>query len=469
MSPSQVEQLLSIPPIPMGLPSQLEQTLDSCPRFRIILIGNSGVGKSSLVRHMFNVDPQKIDVAHDRAGDADIELEYESSDNPRFILHDSKGFEAGSSTNWDKVERFLRRSQAYPELSRRIHAIWFCLLTPRQGARLLELGDERLLKLAIELNIPIITVFTKYDLLVNQFLMKEKSKTPKPEKLANSERKASESLHSSGEKLQDIWKSLHSTKLPMAWVKMSISSQNTDGKLIREMLISLTNVTREKLRYVEGELWIPWVTAQQVNARQKVELSIHEGLKKYWQNLGQSIAFEGQTIINCIRRIHDDVLKVWNFRDPHRILSSPEFFSEMISLIAQLIPDQTSSLGDGVSTVSGLISIIRAAGATALALPLSAISLGAIALKFLYGKYQHYDSTAKVLAAYIVNLVVILHGIFMDILPSDPPRSLSYSLVVDALACRKSNLQTNNFKNINSTPDGITRAINTCLGLPQDQ
>ena len=42
----------------------------------------------------------------------------------------------------------------------------------------------------------------------------------------------------------------------------------------------------------------------------------------------------------------------------------------------------------GVSTVSGLISIIQAAGATALALPLSAIGLGAIAIKFLYGKYQ---------------------------------------------------------------------------------
>ncbi|KIJ95207.1 hypothetical protein K443DRAFT_333538 [Laccaria amethystina LaAM-08-1] len=265
-----------------------------------------------------------------------------------------------------------------------------------------------------------------------------------------------------------MWKRLQSTELPMAWVKMSIS-KNTDSKLIREMLISLTNVTREKLRDVEGELWIPWVTAQQVNARQKVILSIHEGLKKYWQNLGQSIAFEGQTIMNCIRRIHDDVLKVWNFRDPDRILSSPGFFSEMIGLVAPLIPNQTSSLGDQVSTVSGLISIIQAGGATALALPLSAISLGAIAIKFLYGKYQQYDSTAKVLAAYIVNLVVILHGIFMDILPSDPPRILSDSLVVDALASRKSDLQTNNFKNINSTPEGITRVINTCLGLPQDQ
>lgn len=123
-------------------------------------------------------------------------------------------------------------------------------------------------------NIPIITVFTKFDLLVNQFLMKDKSKTPMPLKLANSERKASESLDSSGKKLQDIWKSLQSTNLPIAWVKMSISTKNTDSKLIREMLISLTNVTREKLRDVEGELWIPWVTAQQVNARQKVMLSI---------------------------------------------------------------------------------------------------------------------------------------------------------------------------------------------------
>jgi hypothetical protein len=57
----------------------------------------------------------------------------------------------------------------------------------------------------------------------------------------------------------------------------------------------------------------------------------------------------------------------------------------------------------------------------------------------------------------------------MDILPSDPPRILSYSLVADALASRKADLKKNNFENINSTPEGITRVINTHLGLPQDQ
>ncbi|TFK16809.1 hypothetical protein FA15DRAFT_606357 [Coprinopsis marcescibilis] len=119
MFPAKVHsgQPLLIPPVPDSLPSQVERTFNECPRY-------SGVGKSSLVRHMFNVDPAKIDIAHNRAGEADIEEAYESSDNPRFILHDSKGFEAGSESNWTKVERFLRRSQAYSELSRRIHAIW---------------------------------------------------------------------------------------------------------------------------------------------------------------------------------------------------------------------------------------------------------------------------------------------------------------------------------------------------------
>ncbi|PPQ81511.1 hypothetical protein CVT26_010898 [Gymnopilus dilepis] len=459
----QVEQQLLIPPIPASLPSQVDQTLDSCPRFRILLVGNSGVGKSSLVRHMFNVDPEKIDVADGRAGDADIEHEYESSDNPRFVLHDSKGFEAGSATNWDKVERFLRRCQAYPDLSRRVHAIWFCLLTPRQGARLLEAGDEQLLKVAIELKIPIIGILTKYDLLINQFLRK------KP-KVDNPEEAASKSFDSSVEKLQRVWRELSSAGSPMACVRMSISD-NTDRKATREMLTILTNVTRAELRHVEGELWIPWAAAQQINARQKVELSIHEGVKKYWKDLGQSVVFKDQTVIDCLRRIHEDILTVWNFRDPHRILVSPEFFSQMIGLVAPLIDDQakqTSSLGDKISNMKDLIELITGVGGTALALPLSAVTLGFVVLKFIYSKYQRYDWAARVLATYIVNLVLVLHEIFMNILPSDPPRSLSLSIAADALASLKSDLRTKPLGNISPTPEGITQVIKARLRF-QDQ
>jgi hypothetical protein len=38
--------------------------------------------------------------------------------------------------------------------------------------------------------------------------------------------------------------------------------------------VKLTQVTRDNLRNVEGTLWTLWATAQQVNARQKVDLSI---------------------------------------------------------------------------------------------------------------------------------------------------------------------------------------------------
>ena len=61
----------------------------------------------------------------------------------------------------------------------------FCVVTPRTGTRLLQIGDEKLLKLAEGcesslfvawsstyhriVNIPIVGVFTKYDLLINQY------------------------------------------------------------------------------------------------------------------------------------------------------------------------------------------------------------------------------------------------------------------------------------------------------------
>ncbi|KAJ3574243.1 hypothetical protein NP233_g1887 [Leucocoprinus birnbaumii] len=310
-------QSVMTPPIPTGLPSQVEESLMSCPKFRIALIGKSGVGKSSLVQRFFNFDSSQVDISDHRPGEADIEREYTSSVNPRFIIHDSKGFEAGSEANWDTIESFLRRSVAYPELSRRIHAIWFCIETPRSGARLLQRGDEQLLKLAADLKIPIVAA--------------------KKGTAASPEQQALEAYEGSVEELQ--------AASNCVTVRISMKDRN-----LRDMLTKLANVTRGLLHEVEGQLWITWVTAQQASAQQKVDLSISEGCKstyipilhlglttdnnasEYWLNLGQSVVFEGQIMIDCVRRIHDDILKVWNFYDPDKILSSLDFFKGMIAL-----------------------------------------------------------------------------------------------------------------------------------------
>ena len=121
------------------------------------------------------------------------------------------------------------------------------------------------------------------------------------------------------------------------------------------MLLELTQVTRDHLRGV-GSLWALWATAQQINARQKVELSIRcvsstinvqrnydtpSLLAKasraslfvisnfnlisltvsieYWRDLGESVFFQGHPLVDCIERIHDDILKVWNFNDPLKV------------------------------------------------------------------------------------------------------------------------------------------------------
>ncbi|EEB90415.1 hypothetical protein MPER_11382, partial [Moniliophthora perniciosa FA553] len=106
---------------PPSLPSKVEETLAICPQFRILL---TGVGKSSLVMNVFNLDIKDIDIGHGRPGEADINRSYNSDANPRFILHDSKGFEPGSENTWDTVEKFIRdRFSTEQPLKERVHTI----------------------------------------------------------------------------------------------------------------------------------------------------------------------------------------------------------------------------------------------------------------------------------------------------------------------------------------------------------
>ncbi|KAG6811662.1 hypothetical protein H0H92_006375 [Tricholoma furcatifolium] len=279
---STVGKLEQLPPVAEGLPSQVDETLAGCPRFRILVVGKvkiliwklsvqpySGIGKSSLVKNIFNVDPDKIDISDHRAGEADIYREYMSRQvNRRFVLHDSRGFEHGSNDNFTKVENFLqlRQQGALPE---RIHAIWLCIETPLTGSRLLQTGDDELLKLAKKLNIPIIAVFTKYDDLVKQFLREETATSrTREEKLLNAEQKASESFSRSVKQLDSQTMSLAELSIPS--VKVSVEPEfNKDLHIL-----NLTNVTRERLQDIEDELKVLWVAAQQVNARQKVDVSI---------------------------------------------------------------------------------------------------------------------------------------------------------------------------------------------------
>jgi len=50
---------------------------------------------------------QEVDIAHRCAGNGNIDYEYTSPDNPRFILHDSQGFEAVRPTTGSLLKHFF--------------------------------------------------------------------------------------------------------------------------------------------------------------------------------------------------------------------------------------------------------------------------------------------------------------------------------------------------------------------------
>ncbi|KAG2114996.1 hypothetical protein BD769DRAFT_1642260 [Suillus cothurnatus] len=153
----------------LGLQPTTDEIFRNCPQFRILVIGKTGVGKSSLINYAFGV--QNATASHNKPGEVSIDQELISPQNNKFILHDSKGFEPGEEVNLEIVRGFINRRREMPGLKDQLHAVWLCFEIPCTGGRLLETGVEQFLtsKREGELgDIPIVVVFTKYDKLLVQ-------------------------------------------------------------------------------------------------------------------------------------------------------------------------------------------------------------------------------------------------------------------------------------------------------------
>jgi len=203
--------------------------------------------------------------------------------------------------------------------------------------------------------------------------------------------------------------------------------------------MTLTDLTRQSLHDTESELWVPWAVAQRASAEQKVDASIEEGFKKYWLNLGTSTVFQGHVLMDFLSRIHLDILEIWNFRDPFQLLSGPKFRSEMMKVIEPLATEPRED--ESPETLSNASQIVSIAGvvATPFAQALASVSIAAYFLKFLYQRYQAIPTSAQCLGAYIVDLTLILHELFMSTIAMDPPRALTEALVDGALHGYKDN------------------------------
>jgi len=62
---------------------------------------------------------------HDKPGEANIETPLFSKLNDRFVLHDSKGFEAGEEYNLSNVKTFIERRKTHGDVKEQLHAVWW--------------------------------------------------------------------------------------------------------------------------------------------------------------------------------------------------------------------------------------------------------------------------------------------------------------------------------------------------------
>jgi len=101
----------------------MERIIWKCPRARILTLGRSGAGKSSLVNAIFGIPSACVETI--RAGVADIHQEYTSKDNERFVLHDSRGYEPGERKKFKIVKEFIKeRTSLEKPIGEQLHAIW---------------------------------------------------------------------------------------------------------------------------------------------------------------------------------------------------------------------------------------------------------------------------------------------------------------------------------------------------------
>ena len=92
--------------------------------FRILVCGKTGVGKSTLINKVFGVEMTAESRSYEQ-GAHDINAAFESPRHPGLLMHDSRGWQAGSDTELDLIAKFLRHRAFQEDPAEALHVIWY--------------------------------------------------------------------------------------------------------------------------------------------------------------------------------------------------------------------------------------------------------------------------------------------------------------------------------------------------------
>ncbi|TRX90550.1 hypothetical protein FHL15_008523 [Xylaria flabelliformis] len=91
--------------------------------FIILVCGNTGVGKSTLINKVIGVEMTEESTTYDQ-GVHDINKTFESSNHPGLLIHDSRRWQAGSNTELNEIAKFLRHRAFQKKPAEALHVLW---------------------------------------------------------------------------------------------------------------------------------------------------------------------------------------------------------------------------------------------------------------------------------------------------------------------------------------------------------
>ncbi|KAH9038296.1 hypothetical protein EDB84DRAFT_1479590 [Lactarius hengduanensis] len=349
--------------------TSINDIVKTVERFRILVIGRSGVGKSSLINCVFGIN--NASVAHYKPGESDIQQEFGSPENQYFVLHDSNGFEPGDLSNFEIVRTFImQRSLEHLPLKDRIHGLWLCVETPTAGGRVFEKGDEYLLKFAHDIQIPVVLVFTQYDRLVRSKkaeLQEEHENLDEKILRDQSEKDARDAFNKC---LQSLQRTLDRMNIPMPHCAR-VSVRKGYQESLSALVEGTRDVVKERLR---GDAWIMWSIAQRASPSVKMEAclsvsALYDAISAYNRLLpGGMPGSERLLLRDCLEKVHRDIVTCWNLKG--EVLNSKEFAYLMLRLSQDYVLIRSADLPIGfdvslshsnVDMISQFVALVTAA------------------------------------------------------------------------------------------------------------
>lgn len=393
-----------------------------------------------------------------KAGKADINIGFTSPHNDHIIVHDSQGFETGETQNLETVQRFLKDRSRMPELKDKVHAVWICIEVPATGGRILEAGDEAILQL--DYGLPVIFVFTKFDLLrsTNDWRLQSNDVYLKMDS-AHREQYLKDVVDGEFgrcvDELRDATRGNASLQIAIdkgipvaAHAKVFAKppkprkagegrpKRNAPKELDDSSCQDLVDLTKEHLN---KSVWITWAIAQRTNIKLNIEASIAIGKRHYWSSITSGLNFQNKTMKDCIGTLHREIIRVWNF-DHDACLREEDVQADLTHLVDDLSDPMDNEVADTLlQQLRNGASAGAAMGATFPPAAVVAVPAGAaigVGLAFGLWCYQQYQKTPGVircLMGYIIDLTAVLEGVFVLLQAQGIQQHLSRTVINLAL------------------------------------